>query len=147
MTAAPGTIQVLGRASGKENWALNGESLGEVRPAEWGLGGVLQHGGKIAEPWSFPRLQPVFRGTAPLHSWKSAGFGQGPHPAGLRYKLIGLHQGKVAYQKAGKFKCLGLCRIKSGPYQILFRPRYSLIQLFSDAGHPITSDMTFFVGS
>ncbi|CAL1148965.1 unnamed protein product [Cladocopium goreaui] len=45
VTAAPGTIQVLGRASGKENWALNGE-----------------------------------------------------------YKLIGLHQGKVAYQKAGKFK-------------------------------------------
>ena len=26
----------------------------------------------------------------------------------LRYKLIGLHQGKVAYQKAGKFKCLDL---------------------------------------
>ena len=25
-----------------------------------------------------------------------------------RYKLIGLHQGKVAYQKAGKFKQLGL---------------------------------------
>mmetsp|Transcript_106887 Transcript_106887/g.189964 ORF Transcript_106887/g.189964 Transcript_106887/m.189964 type:complete len:456 (+) Transcript_106887:31-1398(+) len=45
VTAAPSAIQVLGRASGKENWALNGE-----------------------------------------------------------YKLVGLHQGKVAYQKAGKFK-------------------------------------------
>ena len=33
VTAAPGTIQVLGRASGKENWALNGEPLGRARPS------------------------------------------------------------------------------------------------------------------
>jgi len=45
VTSAPSTIQVVGRACGKENWALNGE-----------------------------------------------------------YRLIGLHQGRVAYQKVGKQK-------------------------------------------
>lgn len=45
VTAAPSVVQVIGRACGKENWALNGE-----------------------------------------------------------YRLVGLHQGRPAYQKTGKFK-------------------------------------------
>ena len=40
----------------------------------------------------------------------------------LRYKLIGLHQGKVAYQKAGKFKHLGpFCFYLHLPVSYFFR--------------------------
>lgn len=38
VTAAPGTIQVLGRASGKENWALNGESPGKNKQKNMYIG-------------------------------------------------------------------------------------------------------------